>query len=1349
MGQRPCRRFNAYDTAGRTILSIAQHDGSWCPDWPLDYLESDAFDNQDIHQWLESQWFTATATVYDYTPLAGDDADPDDADKVRTESRYLVDGGNVTLIGRIWTRYTHGTSNGYATITVESITAGAQDATIADARNAHVIETCYDSDASGIPLTLRGQVLTSTDADGITIEHTYSISGNILSQTSQMFYQSHPFPIATHTERCATYGNVLREWSAHTDSGIAFDEKRHLYDDKNRQISTIYADGSFTTNAYSCCRLLWSQDRTCRKVLRSALTGQDHLYYATEEVSLAGMPHDNRYIPYGTSSSVDNHYRVTQHFMDALGRETNTIVRTCKTQGAAVNQSWNCNGWRTSETASYPDGVSDYEIATDARGNETITKRYTYSDCEVVETIETNKTTIATTYRNGRNQIREEWTGGKWKETETAISYDESGCRIDTTTIRASDHESVTTQTIYRDFLGRTIREVRPTSDVAYAYDGASSRVLTAVDSVSGETATRLYDERGEVTGQVKNGVTSRNDTDYEVESNALWRVSSQLVIGSVTNICAVTKERLTGLSDELRSESFVYQNGALALHSYSWFDATNSILTEVSESATAGTTTTRSKFGIAIETTTDAGTTSSFFDPYGRVFYTEKGGRSVDWIGRNDYGDVEEYDTFYESGDSVYAEFYGYDSFGNRVVATNALGEVTTSAYDAAYHLAESGGAVYPIQYGYDTDGRRTGLSTTRDGNAWDTTTWTFNPATGFCTLKTYADGSAVAYSYTPDGLPLRTTKPSGAWKDNVYDAARQIVGVVSSDGALDAFIQRDEFGRVASESNSSASVGYSLDDYWGATNEVQTVDGVSTSFIREFDAYGRLICFARIGGEESVFDYAPHGTISVVSNGNIAVEYAFTGDSLDTGYTLAVQGGADFSREVFRHDYLRSCIVAVSNHCGNTTHGLQYSYDALQRPVSRNADSFGYNERGEVVFSRRAAENAEEAYSYDDIGNLLVSSLNASTNTYTSNNRNQYTSILRASASPRETSYDLDGNMTRHGEWTYAYDSGNRLISVSSNNTPVATFAYDAQGRRVKKVAADGTHRYFYDGWLLVYEHVIRPNNTTNETEYVWGKDVPGTRDGAAGIGGLLYLKRDGEIYVPWYDAYGNILGYCDAQGNLVAQYTYDAFGNIVGQTGAMADAFSFRFSTKYFDSDCSLYYYGYRYYKPQIMRWLTVDPLEESGGLNIYGFCKNNPIGNYDKDGRAYFAYRPLKALRWIGAFGTRQDEIDNTYVAHENLFFEDGKQPGNLGYFADGLHPDPDNHGYRPAHLRGFNDCIMRKAVRRLRPRPYDLLGGYGRVKYNCQDWAEEVRLMYYSIKNGTVFYPKSTLFIGGR
>jgi len=56
-------------------------------------------------------------------------------------------------------------------------------------------------------------------------------------------------------------------------------------------------------------------------------------------------------------------------------------------------------------------------------------------------------------------------------------------------------------------------------------------------------------------------------------------------------------------------------------------------------------------------------------------------------------------------------------------------------------------------------------------------------------------------------------------------------------------------------------------------------------------------------------------------------------------------------------------------------------------------------------------------------------------------------------------------------------------------------------------------------------------------------------------------------------------------------------------------------FRFSTKYYDAEIGLYYYGYRYYSPSMGRWLNRDPIEEQGGLNLYGFVGNNPVDRWD--------------------------------------------------------------------------------------------------------------------------------------
>ena len=76
---------------------------------------------------------------------------------------------------------------------------------------------------------------------------------------------------------------------------------------------------------------------------------------------------------------------------------------------------------------------------------------------------------------------------------------------------------------------------------------------------------------------------------------------------------------------------------------------------------------------------------------------------------------------------------------------------------------------------------------------------------------------------------------------------------------------------------------------------------------------------------------------------------------------------------------------------------------------------------------------------------------------------------------------------------------------------------------------------------------------------------------------------------------------------------------FGEVLRATGPMAKANPFRFSTKYQDDETDLLYYGYRYYSASTGRWASRDPIEEAGGVNLYGFVKNNPTSYVDTDGR----------------------------------------------------------------------------------------------------------------------------------
>ena len=754
----------------------------------------------------------------------------------------------------------------------------------------------------------------------------------------------------------------------------------------------------------------------------------------------------------------------------------------------------------------------------------------------------------------------------------------------------------------------------------------------------------------------------------------------------------------VTGLSDACRRHTVTLVGRSprdRRTDSLTTYDPATGIETETVTSSTGPTVIRRSLHGVLLSTETSGETTVNSSDALARVAQTWRaavsaatgttgvppaGGSGVSPLQAFTYspsGDLLATHTFTNDTD-ILAETYAYDLLGNRIATTDAHGSTTYRTYDPLGNLTVEWGATYPVRYTYDTQNRRTSLTTFRttggsqlaatDG---DTTTWTYDPFTGNCLSKTYADGSSVTYTYTPDNLLLRTTYASGKWKENVYDAQRRLCGVVYSSPDMDYELQLDEYGNATNVQDATGNswrydYGFNsrlLSEEYITTGGTRSCASASTNGLsRSYDSFDRPIGYTlTVNGEPKGcigYAYNDDGDLTHITTTNAAgrsFTVAYTNNAgYNYGYTITMPNGNTIRRVVDRDDCRRSLVTNCATYFNSSpVDSNAYAFDALSRPTARTSgrtgcqpvqSSFAYNDRSEVLSA--AIGTNLFTHAYDDIGNHLLFGDNATTNTFTHNQVNQMVGRGVLDAPPTTTfTYTPDGGLVSDGTWTYAYGVEDQLTSVTSssltNGAIRVSNTYDYRRRRTSKTVQRlhvtsapppappseevwetvEKRTFVYDDWNLIHETIsVIDGGTTNITEvqYFWGVDLSDSLQGAGGVGGLLAVSHNGQFYFPAYDNNGNVTKYIDEFGNVVAAYEYDDFGRTISQVGSLADFFRHRFSTKYYDAEIGLYYYGYRFYHPSLMRWLNRDPIEEDGGVNLYVICENNPVDAYDELG-----------------------------------------------------------------------------------------------------------------------------------
>ena len=621
----------------------------------------------------------------------------------------------------------------------------------------------------------------------------------------------------------------------------------------------------------------------------------------------------------------------------------------------------------------------------------------------------------------------------------------------------------------------------------------------------------------------------------------------------------------------------------------------------------------------------------------------------------------------------------YTYDPAGRLAGMTDANGNIDGFTYDAAGQiatLADGNGNV--TSWAYDIYGRNiakiNGNNVLVETNGYDadgrlTAHWT--PAKGL-----------THYTYDANGNPLTVAYSSGTGITAAYDALNRITSM--SDAAGSSTFTWQNFGAfqgaLAAEdgpwANDTVTHGYA--------NRLPTSLTLAQpgGLWPEIYGYDSSLRLATIYSPAGTFGYTYNGagrqiqSLSLPGSGNsIAGTYDAAGQLLATAlthgttvldsqaYVYDANGNrtsvtrTDGSHVNYGYDYASQLTSATGYEPNGTTlrknENFSYQYDPAGNLAARQNNTLwqtfttdGANELVNVARDNDAlltvagvlnghpsglTVNGQAAAVYNDLTFAAAGvAINDGLNTFTavvttasSPMTNSMTMMLPASAN---LTYDLNGNLTSDGQKGYGYDCANELASETVTNGWRNEFVYDGLGRRrVRKEYSwsggawteTNEVRYVYDGMNVIQE---RDGNNSPLVSYTRGLDFSGTMDGAGGIGGLLARTDANGSAFYHADGNGNITAMMDADGNEVAKYLYDPYGNLIAMWGTLAQINTIRYSSKEIDLKSGNYYYGNRFYDPNLQRWLNNDPIQEWGGINLYQFVANNPINGVDLLGLA---------------------------------------------------------------------------------------------------------------------------------
>jgi len=528
----------------------------------------------------------------------------------------------------------------------------------------------------------------------------------------------------------------------------------------------------------------------------------------------------------------------------------------------------------------------------------------------------------------------------------------------------------------------------------------------------------------------------------------------------------------------------------------------------------------------------------------------------------------------------------YGYEGRGNTTSMKDPKNNpLTTYGYDSLSRLKVMTQPLSTITgYGYDTQDKQVSVTDPK-GN----TTYYYNDDFGRKNQASSPDTGITDYLYDEAGNLIQRFDTKETVVSYTYDALNRMTAIqFPSDPSQNISFTYDSpsvtngIGRLTGRVDPSGSYTFYYDAQGNLNKEEKTISSILYTTQYNYNKNNILTSIAYPTGRTITYTPDGVGRISQVSttlNGNpktlaSAITYLPYGriTGLTYGNGLSLTQGYD-------NQYRISPIVVGS--ILNLTYGydpngnINSILDAINPPGGQALETPG-------------------TYSYQTGTNKLT----------------------HIEGTPSiDYGYDSNGNITTENTWTYIHDMSNQLVRVLSGGNQVAEYTFNGAGQRIKKVTQTETRIFHYD----LLGHIIAETNQSGQmlAEYIYLGDQ------------LLTMIKPGEAaYYFHNDHLGTPQVLTDGNGSVAWKAAYTPFGEAVISVATVENPF--RLPGQYYDPETGLHYNYFRYYNPQIGRYITPDPIGLEGGINLFSYVGNNPVNLIDPQGQGPILFRICVAL-----------------------------------------------------------------------------------------------------------------------